>query len=658
METGSLHNELPPHGTLQPRAVGDCYVEPHPHHISSSILPGSECVSVVGLGCGCEESNVSTQLPADKCAPVSGTLTAAPALGSNLEFLQEVLRQVNAELGGELAGVSAKLSEVLEGQARIEAQVLKNSLPRASSSKELRRDPQERLQMMVAATTSQCDVSRNPRSCRFDESHKHLSERSCDFVPACSREQGESSRNCAGPSNVPSTSRTERSGRFVVTMSCMSTETTPSLLFKRFSPLRFGHKISKLLGFTLPARASLSRKFVTSTMYEYVSAFVIFSSAVSIGVETASSAKSSDSTNHKVLAGVFDCLFLFDLLIRIWAFRKTFFIGREAGWNWMDLVLVILCGSGNLAMLFLPAEFARLRSLTALRLLQLLRTMRMFRTIRSIREFRKMSYALLSSLRTLVCSLVLLFFVLYFFGILFCQAFANHRVNNGWPSFGEAEVLFRDLPSCFLTLFMTVTNGVSWRIAYDAVVPLGEGYSLMFLVYLFLVLFGVMNVVTSVFVESAILSAQHSKDLIIQEKQNECDIAMGHMKQVFQQIDEDGSGEITGQEMEVFFQDPSLRKYVEALEINAENARMLFRLLDKDGSKKVDIDEFCQGCMRLQGDAKSFDVHMLMFQIRLFLAKWSDFTVYVEDRFAALDHVLGEGARPSSSFKENMVPVR
>merc|ERR1712039_410669 len=107
--------------------------------------------------------------------------------------------------------------------------------------------------------------------------------------------------------------------------------------------------------------------------------------------------------------------------------------------------------------------------------------------------------------------------------------------------------------------------------------------------------------------------------------------------------DEDGSGEITADEMEEFLMEPGLRKYVEALNISAENTRMLFRLLDRDGSKKIDIEEFCEGCLRLQGEAKSFDVHSMIFTIRQFLAKWSEFTTYCEERFNALDEILITG---------------
>jgi len=192
-----------------------------------------------------------------------------------------------------------------------------------------------------------------------------------------------------------------------------------------------------------------------------------------------------------------------------------------------------------------------------------------------------------------------------------------------------------------VTLFMVVTSGVSWQQVYDPLTELGWMYPPFFIVYLCIVLFGVMNVVTSVFVESAVMSAQHYKDLIIQEKENARAIAVGHIKKVFRFIDADDSGIVTGEEVERFLEDPNLRQYVNALDINAEDARMLFRLLDRDGTQEVGIDEFCEGCLRLQGDAKSFDVHSMIFHMKSFLGKWGDFTVYVEERLSRLDAVLG-----------------
>merc|ERR1712045_520773 len=106
-------------------------------------------------------------------------------------------------------------------------------------------------------------------------------------------------------------------------------------------------------------------------------------------------------------------------------------------------------------------------------------------------------------------------------------------------------------------------------------------------------------------------------------------------------MDQDNSGEVSIDEMEFFLTEPNLKSYVDALGISAENTRMLFRLLDVDGSCKIDVDEFCDGCLRLQGEAKSVDVHTMIYQVRQFLAKWSEFTVYVEDRFQAISLLMG-----------------
>merc|ERR1740123_950170 len=106
------------------------------------------------------------------------------------------------------------------------------------------------------------------------------------------------------------------------------------------------------------------------------------------------------------------------------------------------------------------------------------------------------------------------------------------------------------------------------------------------------------------------------------------------MRQVFKHMDQDSSGEITEDEMEFFLTEPSLKSYVEALGISADNTRMLFRLVDADLSGRIDVDEFCEGCLRLQGEAKSIDVHTMIYQVKQFLTRWAEFTEYVEERFA------------------------
>merc|ERR1712039_974585 len=85
------------------------------------------------------------------------------------------------------------------------------------------------------------------------------------------------------------------------------------------------------------------------------------------------------------------------------------------------------------------------------------------------------------------------------------------------------------------------------------------------------------------------------------------------MGEVFKEIDRDNSGYINGDEMEFFLSDDNLNMYLEAIDVFPNDARSLFNLLDVDGSGGVSIEEFCAGCLRLKGEAKSFDIHCMIF---------------------------------------------
>merc|ERR1719373_59642 len=90
-----------------------------------------------------------------------------------------------------------------------------------------------------------------------------------------------------------------------------------------------------------------------------------------------------------------------------------------------------------------------------------------------------------------------------------------------------------------------------------------------------------------------------------------------------------------------FLSDSRLKVYLGALGISAENTRMLFNLVDVDKSGKIDVEEFCEGCLRLQGEAKSTDVHTLIYQVRLFLFKWAEFTEFVENKLNSFSEMPG-----------------
>merc|ERR1712107_808118 len=205
------------------------------------------------------------------------------------------------------------------------------------------------------------------------------------------------------------------------------------------------------------------------------------------------------------------------------------------------------------------------------------------------REFQKMTFAITSSLKTLACSLTVLAFILYFFSMLF--AYGADEAHEYFVETSASTTLQNDLDKYWGTFFtamyscfLSVSTGQSWYLVVSPLSHYSNILTFIFISFIAITIFGVLNAISAIFVESAVMSAQHYKEVLILDKEHHKQLSVKHMKAVFEQIDKDGSGEISSAELEFFLTHDALRKYVEALDISADDTRMLFRLLDQDGS--------------------------------------------------------------------------
>merc|ERR1712032_923899 len=175
----------------------------------------------------------------------------------------------------------------------------------------------------------------------------------------------------------------------------------------------------------------------------------------------------------------------------------------------------------------------------------------------------------------------------------------------------------------------------------------------MGLIFVAVSVFCALNVVTSIFVESAMQSTQHYQDLLVQEKIHNDKVYTEHIRKIFRQIDNDESGDISFSELRNFLNNTSLglRSYFDALEVNASDAWVLFKLLDRDGSGRVDIDEFCDGCIRLKGEARSFDINCMLYENRVMHMHETEFMQFVEEKFAVIEQAMGAMSLNMYRFK-------
>lgn len=270
------------------------------------------------------------------------------------------------------------------------------------------------------------------------------------------------------------------------------------------------------------------------------------------------------------------------------------------------------------------------------RLLRIMRALRLFRSLAFATALRRMVFALQHAIGTLLWAFVLLLFIMYFFALALTQSTTDSLVAAGVETthLTRLRAQYGSLPRSYLSLFLSITGGVSWG---ELIEDLGEYThwlnSALFVTFIAITVFGVLNVITSVFVESALQSVQHHKDLLIESSAQQREVAVAHLKEVFAYIDDDNSGEISLEEMEAFVSDEHLKEYLEGMGIRADDVHTLFCLLDVNNSGSIDIGDFCEGCLKMKGEAKSYDIQYLMFENKRMLHKWEEFMDYLDTGF-------------------------
>mmetsp|Transcript_41947 Transcript_41947/g.96261 ORF Transcript_41947/g.96261 Transcript_41947/m.96261 type:complete len:709 (-) Transcript_41947:145-2271(-) len=372
------------------------------------------------------------------------------------------------------------------------------------------------------------------------------------------------------------------------------------------------------------------RMIIHSSWFGWLCGVIIFCDAMLIAVETDGRARRGEvDKNYRTIGHFFSVWYVVELSMRI-AFhrrpKRSFFFGRERAWNWLDIFLI---GASAVEIILEQLESMRIRVvligrvLRTVRLFRVVRVLRIIRLLTFLREFYKLVLCLASSLQTLVCAMSLMTFVIFCFSVLFVQLVTQHLETG--PDFIPSSVEEEDLLASFgtvsrsmISLYMAMTAGRNWGELADLLMWVDPELRAIFFVFLACAIFGLTNVVTAVFVESAMQATRNYRDLRIQEMMLKERANVKHMKEIFRSIDADNSGSISLKEMQAYMEDETLKlqEYFEALELSASDTYTLFRLLDLDGSGEVDIDEFCDGCMRLGGSAKSFDMNCMWYEQR------------------------------------------
>lgn len=317
---------------------------------------------------------------------------------------------------------------------------------------------------------------------------------------------------------------------------------------------------------------------------------------------------------------IFCVVFTVELLIHLGGQGVFYYSVLREGWQWnyFDSFLVVVQLIEVAGMLTTDHESSgsvdvvNVSFLRMLRMLRLLRVLRLVRLFQFVSELKTIVSSIGHSLKSLLWTMVVLFLVIYMFGIVFTQVVLSQRIEyEGNVRDGKSAedpeqedmyywwgTLFR---SC-LSLYEAILGGTDW----DQVIwPLTQHVSIflspLFIVYIAFSVLAMMNVITGIFVDSALCNATLEKD---KDFVDTFRAIMADCK--------DEKNRVNHLQFETRMSMPELQVHIRHVGINPRDAGLTFKLIDRDNVGALDLEELLAGLLRLRSNARTLDIALMV----------------------------------------------
>jgi len=309
--------------------------------------------------------------------------------------------------------------------------------------------------------------------------------------------------------------------------------------------------------------------------------------------------------------------FTLELLLRMGGQLGDFLWGPDKRWNTLDALLVLLSWFEVLV----PGARSNFSFLRIFRVFRLVRVVRVVKSVPQLRSLRTMVFAVLNSFVCLLWAYAFMILMLYVFGVIFVKAVEGYLRSlpedptpDQTADVVEMKLYFGTMYETMVSLGASITGGNDWMQYAELLRKVNDNdmYFMIFQFYIFFIIVGLLNVVTGIFVDSAVCT--RTEDEVVESFRINQSRTREEMRSIFERADTDGSGNVTFDELEFLLDDSSrVRAYFAGLDLDPSEARSMFVLMDLDKSGSVDIDEFVDGCLKIKGHAKSIDVLSIMY---------------------------------------------
>lgn len=387
-------------------------------------------------------------------------------------------------------------------------------------------------------------------------------------------------------------------------------------------------------------------KLVKRPCFDMICALAVVTNSLFLGVEVEMSkeAPSGLPLPFVVLQYLYAWWFTTELAMRIIADGRHFFCSEDWAWSFLDIFVVITSLWEVVTDILLAVQedgmgdvnsMTGLRAFRIVRITRIVKVVRLMRVFRFVQAFRTLIASIADTLKSLFWALMLLVVIVYVFAVLFTQAVNDYLTDDTHPPLPDmeheaAQMYFGTLLDTMLYLFMAISDGISWHLMMNPLRWISPAWVLLFLFYIFFTYFAVLNVVTAVFCQSAMESAQNDHAAMVHSVLKNKQAHIHRIRQLFSKIGDEKTQTITFARFEEKINSPAVRAYFEVLGLDVWDAWSFFKLLDLESGGDVKIEEFLMGCLRLRGQARAIDVGKLIHDQTWLIRNQGKFQTFVE----------------------------
>jgi voltage-gated sodium channel len=407
---------------------------------------------------------------------------------------------------------------------------------------------------------------------------------------------------------------------------------------------------------------AVAHNLLNNIAFEPSMGMVIVANSICVGVAINQDLKGMDAKEANNIEHLFLVIFIIELLLRLFVRGWK---GLRNAWTLFDFVIVLI---GVLSQWVLDpiAQSERFKNnalvlqgaqpVLVLRMLKLLRLVRAVRLVATFKPLWKLTQGFLSSAGTMVSAVVMLVLTLYIFACVGAEVIAKVSWETQFVSEFVLE-RFSTLPLIMLTLVQFITlDSISGF--YFPMILEKPALSIYFLALVVFVGVALMNLITAMLVEAAVVSASEDKEMqAFYNRQKEKKLKPS-LEQFFALLDKSGDNVVTAKEivedLQAEIEIPSNLRGV----VTEARIVELFDHLDHDGNGELTQEEFVNGMLMVafsEVPVESKQMLHLLIKTRSQMGRLEKYLHHIShgvDQMRGARHPRGHSTRAPSRFAQ------